>query len=79
MPNGLALDRFAQKLYWGDARLDKIERCNYDGTNRQVSDFWIIFVGMTQTKKLLNISLLFVLISSLGGMQSTIQIKIPNK
>ena len=36
MPNGLALDRYAQKLYWGDARLDKIELCNYDGTNRQV-------------------------------------------
>lgn len=26
----------ARKLYWGDARLDKIERCEYDGTKRVV-------------------------------------------
>lgn len=25
-----------QKLYWSDARLDKIERCNLDGTNRVI-------------------------------------------
>ena len=25
MPNGLALDRVGRKLYWADARLDKIE------------------------------------------------------
>ncbi|KAK3853890.1 hypothetical protein Pcinc_039590 [Petrolisthes cinctipes] len=36
MPNGLALDHKAQKLYWGDARLDKIERCNLDGSDRVV-------------------------------------------
>ncbi|XP_017777455.1 PREDICTED: low-density lipoprotein receptor-related protein 1 [Nicrophorus vespilloides] len=36
MPNGLTLDHKAQKLYWSDARLDKIERCEYDGTNRVV-------------------------------------------
>ncbi|XP_050691158.1 prolow-density lipoprotein receptor-related protein 1-like isoform X1 [Eriocheir sinensis] len=34
MPNGLAIDHKAQKLYWGDARLDKIERCNLDGSDR---------------------------------------------
>ncbi|KAK3597004.1 hypothetical protein CHS0354_009141 [Potamilus streckersoni] len=33
-PNGLSIDHSAQKLYWSDARLDKIERCNLDGTNR---------------------------------------------
>ncbi|KAL3854930.1 hypothetical protein ACJMK2_014165, partial [Sinanodonta woodiana] len=33
-PNGLSIDHPAQKLYWSDARLDKIERCNLDGTNR---------------------------------------------
>jgi hypothetical protein len=37
MPNAIALDHAARKLYWGDARLDKIERCDYDGTNRIVS------------------------------------------
>ncbi|KAL3288606.1 hypothetical protein HHI36_003043 [Cryptolaemus montrouzieri] len=36
MPNALTLDHLAQKLYWGDARLDKIERCEYDGTGRVV-------------------------------------------
>nr|XP_018901907.1 PREDICTED: prolow-density lipoprotein receptor-related protein 1 [Bemisia tabaci] len=34
MPNGITLDRAALKLYWSDARLDKIERCEYDGSNR---------------------------------------------
>ena len=37
MPNALTLDHKAQKLYWGDARLDKIERAEYDGSNRVVS------------------------------------------
>ena len=36
MPNGLALDLSMRKLYWADARLDKIEVCNMDGTNCQV-------------------------------------------
>ena len=36
MPNGLALDLPAQKLYWSDARLDKIERADLDGLNRVV-------------------------------------------
>ncbi|CAH0551681.1 unnamed protein product [Brassicogethes aeneus] len=36
MPNGITLDHKAQKLYWADARLDKIERCEYDGTKRVV-------------------------------------------
>ncbi|ESO96764.1 hypothetical protein LOTGIDRAFT_143634 [Lottia gigantea] len=35
-PNGLAIDNRAEKLYWSDARLDKIERCNLDGTDRMV-------------------------------------------
>ena len=35
-PNGLTIDHKAQKLYWADARLDKIERINFDGTNRVV-------------------------------------------
>ncbi|UYV74243.1 LRP1B [Cordylochernes scorpioides] len=36
MPNALTLDHAAQKLFWADARLDKIERCNYDGTDRHI-------------------------------------------
>ena len=35
MPNGLALDLPASKLYWADARLDKIEVCGLDGSNCQ--------------------------------------------
>lgn len=37
-PNGLAIDHRAEKLYFSDATLDKIERCEYDGTRRHVSD-----------------------------------------
>ncbi|CAH0696500.1 unnamed protein product [Spodoptera exigua] len=36
MPNGLALDHAAKKVYWADARLDKIERMQYDGSQRHV-------------------------------------------
>ena len=36
MPNALALDLMAQKLYWSDARLDKMERADLDGKNRVV-------------------------------------------
>ena len=36
MPNGLALDRVQRKMYWADARLDKIEVCNMDGTGSHV-------------------------------------------
>ncbi|XP_052130857.1 prolow-density lipoprotein receptor-related protein 1 isoform X2 [Frankliniella occidentalis] len=36
MPNGLVLEHSTQKLYWCDARLDKIERTEYDGSNRVV-------------------------------------------
>jgi integrin beta 2 len=40
MPNALTLDYKARKLYWGDARLDKIEQAEYDGSNRVVSWFF---------------------------------------
>lgn len=36
MPNAITLDHKERKLYWGDARLDKIERCDYDGSNRVI-------------------------------------------
>nr|XP_019597875.1 PREDICTED: prolow-density lipoprotein receptor-related protein 1 isoform X3 [Rhinolophus sinicus] len=35
-PNGLAIDHRAEKLYFSDATLDKIERCEYDGSHRYV-------------------------------------------
>lgn len=38
MPNGLAIDQSAHKLYWADARLDKIERASLDGSHREVRD-----------------------------------------
>ncbi|KAG8200378.1 hypothetical protein JTE90_028559 [Oedothorax gibbosus] len=44
MPNALALDHATQKLYWSDARLDKVERCNLDGTERYVSTDLFIFI-----------------------------------
>ncbi|XP_014248480.1 low-density lipoprotein receptor-related protein 6 isoform X2 [Cimex lectularius] len=34
-PNGIALDHPAKKLYWCDAKTDKIEVINYDGTDRK--------------------------------------------
>ncbi|XP_064475155.1 prolow-density lipoprotein receptor-related protein 1-like [Ornithodoros turicata] len=36
MPNGITIDHRLQRLYWSDARLDKIERCNLDGEDRHV-------------------------------------------
>ena len=37
-PNGITIDYAAQRLYWTDAFLDKIEYSGVDGTGRQVSD-----------------------------------------
>lgn len=34
MPNAIALDYEGHKLYWADARLDKIESADYDGSHR---------------------------------------------
>ncbi|KAG1687419.1 Prolow-density lipoprotein receptor-related protein 1 [Nymphon striatum] len=36
MPNALTVDHQTQKLYWSDARLDKIERCNMNGAERYI-------------------------------------------
>uniref|UniRef100_A0A8C6XVP1 LDL receptor related protein 1B n=1 Tax=Naja naja TaxID=35670 RepID=A0A8C6XVP1_NAJNA len=35
-PNGLAIDHRAEKLYFSDGSLGKIERCEYDGSHRNV-------------------------------------------
>lgn len=36
-PNGLTIDHKAEKLYFSDGSLGKIERCDYDGLSRYVS------------------------------------------
>lgn len=36
-PNGLTIDHRAEKLYFSDGSLGKIERCEYDGSQRYVS------------------------------------------
>lgn len=36
MPNALTIDYDNHKIYWADARLDKIERADYDGRHRVV-------------------------------------------
>lgn len=36
-PNGLTIDHKAEKLYFSDGSLGKIERCDYDGSSRYVS------------------------------------------
>ena len=35
-PNGLTIDHFSRKIYWADAKLDKIEVMNLDGSDRRV-------------------------------------------
>ena len=35
-PNGLTIDHFSRKIYWADAKLDKIEVINLDGSSRRV-------------------------------------------
>lgn len=37
-PNGLTIDHSAEKLYYSDGSLGKIERCEYDGSHRYVSN-----------------------------------------
>uniref|UniRef100_A0A8C6WZR3 Low density lipoprotein receptor-related protein 1Bb n=1 Tax=Neogobius melanostomus TaxID=47308 RepID=A0A8C6WZR3_9GOBI len=35
-PNGLSIDHTAEKIYFSDGTLGKIERCDFDGSNRYV-------------------------------------------
>jgi len=35
-PNGLTIDYAERRLYWGDAKLDRIETCQLDGSQRQL-------------------------------------------
>lgn len=55
-PNGLAIDHRAEKLYFSDATLDKIERCEYDGSSRYVSwdltlSFWLYRIHLEKFLK----------------------------
>lgn len=43
-PNGLAIDHRAEKLYFSDATLDKIERCEYDGSSRYVRSLTLLLL-----------------------------------
>ena len=48
-PNGLTIDYNERQIYWGDAKLDRIETCRLDGSDRHVvvsSDLPHIF-GLT--------------------------------
>ena len=35
-PNGLTIDYLSRKIYWADAKLDKIEVMNFHGRNRRI-------------------------------------------
>lgn len=35
-PNGITIDFSEQKIYWADAKLDKVEVMNLDGSSRKV-------------------------------------------
>ena len=35
-PNGVTIDQATNRLFWADAKLDKIEASNLDGENRQL-------------------------------------------
>ena len=35
-PNGLAIDYHQQRLYWADAKLDKIEAIDFNGRHREI-------------------------------------------
>jgi len=50
IPNALTLDHVTHKMYWGDAKLDKIERCEYDGTNRVVFYFFKVIISFKRFK-----------------------------
>lgn len=48
-PNGLTIDNNAEKLYFSDGSLGKIERCEYDGSNRHVSTPAFLFIILQKT------------------------------
>jgi len=35
-PNGLTVDYDERRLFWGDAKLDRIESCRLDGSDRRI-------------------------------------------
>ncbi len=49
-PNGLTIDHKAEKLYFSDGSLGKIERCEYDGSHRHVSITLSLFRDVSENK-----------------------------
>ncbi len=47
-PNGLTIDHKAEKLYFSDGSLGKIERCEYDGSHRHVSITLSLFCDFSE-------------------------------
>lgn len=48
-PNGLTIDNKAEKVYFSDGSLGKIERCEYDGSNRHVSTVYCTCISVLQS------------------------------
>lgn len=59
-PNGLAIDHRAEKLYFSDATLDKIERCEYDGSSRYVRQTSLSFFSFGYEKNMQTLSYISV-------------------
>lgn len=60
-PNGLAIDHRAEKLYFSDATLDKIERCEYDGSSRYVRQLFNLMLLVVEMMRLLHQNILIFL------------------
>lgn len=43
-PNGLTVDHTAEKLFFSDGSLGKIERCEYDGSHRYVRRIFFLYI-----------------------------------
>lgn len=59
-PNGLTVDHKAEKLYFSDGSLGKIERCDYDGSGRHVSGETKTLLFFTFSKLFFNQMNLFI-------------------
>lgn len=65
-PNGLAIDHRAEKLYFSDATLDKIERCEYDGSSRYVRQLFIFPLVIKNCIKVLTYVKMMLIFSASG-------------
>ena len=46
-PNGLTLDLIQRKLYWLDAKLQRVEAVDLDGNNRMVIKRTGVYISLT--------------------------------